>query len=94
MARRTKDELKAELAEAMATIANQVQVIKTKDKAIDDLQNSADLLRDPDFCIEQLERCGFKYFTDAKLEDVREKDGRRHRTFRNAARYAIILAKR
>jgi len=35
---------------------------------------------------------GFKPFIEAKLEDVRELDGRRHRTFRNQGRYDLILA--
>jgi len=35
---------------------------------------------------------GFKPFIEAKLEDVKELDGRRHRTFRNQGRYDLILA--
>lgn len=35
---------------------------------------------------------GFLVFADAKLEDVRQLDGSRHRTFRNQGRYDLILA--
>ena len=36
---------------------------------------------------------GFKAFTEAKLEDVRElATGKRRRTFRNQGRYQLVLA--
>ena len=35
---------------------------------------------------------GFKAFTEAKLEDVRDLAGKRHRTFSNQGRYDLILA--
>lgn len=43
--------------------------------------------------IATLVACGFKAFTEAKLEDVRELDtGKRRRTFRNQGRYQLVLA--
>jgi len=39
-----------------------------------------------------LSKRGFRPYTEAKLEDVKELSGRRHRTFRNQGRYDLILA--
>ena len=45
--------------------------------------------------IDVLLAAGFRAFTEAKLEDVRELDtGRRVRTFRNQGRYELLLAVR
>jgi len=45
--------------------------------------------------IDVLVAAGFRAFTEAKLEDVRELDtGRRLRTFRNQGRYELVLAVR
>ena len=45
--------------------------------------------------IDVLVAAGFRAFTEAKLEDVRELDtGRRMRTFRNQGRYDLVLAAR
>ncbi len=42
-----------------------------------------------------LTRRGFRAFTRARLDDVRELDtGRRRRTFRNRGRYDLVLALR
>lgn len=42
--------------------------------------------------LELLDASGFKIFMEAKLEDVREITGRRHRTFRNEGRYDLVAA--
>jgi hypothetical protein len=42
--------------------------------------------------IDQLLGRGFKAFAEAKMEDVRELDGKRRRTFRNEGRYDFVLA--
>ena len=45
--------------------------------------------------IDVLLAAGFRAFTEAKLEDVRELDtGRRVRTFRNQGRYELVIAAR
>lgn len=45
--------------------------------------------------IDTLMAAGFRAFTEAKMEDVRELDtGRRVRTFRNQGRYELVLAAR
>lgn len=45
--------------------------------------------------IDVLLAAGFRAFTEAKIEDVRELDtGRRVRTFRNQGRYELLLAVR
>ncbi|WP_319406176.1 hypothetical protein [uncultured Desulfosarcina sp.] len=56
--------------------------------------NFNELLTDEEkAAISVLEAGGFKAFTEAKLEDVRElATGKRRRTFRNQGRYHLVLA--
>jgi len=51
--------------------------------------------REEEQALAVLQARGFKAFTEAKLEDVRELEtGRRRRTFRNQGRYDLVLALR
>lgn len=94
MSEKTKKEMHDELEAARSEVKQLLLVIRTKDDVINYLRAKVDHLATEDGAIEVLERAGFHHFIEAKLEDVREKNGKRWRTFRNHGRYATVLAKK